>query len=93
MYKDQDIIQIQNNGSFIYKVIEDVIYYSLECSQTNSHTKEHYQGLKKSIVSIKSGLIFISWLNTYTVQTSADIELGKIFSILELQNKLRNQRK
>jgi len=71
--------------------MENVIHYGLESCQTVSYTKEHHQGLKKSVVSVKSSLPLISRLDSDIVKTLTNIQFGKVLGTSKLQKKLGNQ--
>ena len=69
LHKDKDVIQVHNYNAFCYKVLEDIIYHSLE----GSHSKKHYQGFKEFMVGLKGGLPFISRFNSYVIKILTDI--------------------
>jgi len=82
--EDQDIVQINNYDVLYYKIIENVIHHCLECHWVIGYAKKYYQELKKFMIS---EVAFYSRLDVDIVKISANIQFGKILSILKLQNK------
>jgi len=71
--ENQNIVQIHKHDLFSYEIIKDVIYHSLEYNRTISYTEEHYQELKKSMISMKSSLPLISELNVNIFKATVNI--------------------
>jgi len=59
----------------------------LEGSGTIRHSKEHYQRFKKAMVGAEGCLLFISGLDVYIIETSADVEFCEVLGSAELRDK------
>jgi len=67
--KDENVIQVYNHDYFCYEVPKDIIYHSLECSRAVYCTEKHYKRFKKTMVSIKNSLSFITRLDADIVES------------------------
>ena len=58
--KDKNIIQIDYYNFFSYKILKNIIHYSLEYNRTINYTKKHYQKFKKTTVHTEGSVIITS---------------------------------
>jgi len=57
----------------------------LEGGWAVSHTKEHYQGFKQTLIGLEGCLPLVSKLDTDVVETPTNVHLGEISGSAELQ--------
>jgi len=61
---------------------QNVIHHSLEVARLLVISKEHHQGLKKSVASMKSNLLLIFRLDSNIVKIPTNIQLDKVLGTL-----------
>ena len=93
LHEDQNVVQVYYYDPFGYKVSEDVVHHSLEGSRTIGHSKEHHARFKEALVGAESCLPFISGLDTYIIETPADIKFCEVPGSTELGDKFRDEGK
>src|SRR5215471_7504034 len=89
--KDEDIIQIDQNDSFSYQLPENIVHHRLEGGRTVGESKEHDQGLKKTMICPKSCFPLVSRFNANIIESPTNVKLGEVPGTLELVNELRNE--
>jgi len=62
---------------------KNVIYYSLKYCRAISYIKEHYQEFEESIVSVKCGLLLVTYFDMYMVKVLANIQFCKKNLVLQ----------
>jgi len=72
---------------FCYDSSEDVVHHSLEGSRAISHSKEHHEGFKEAAIGVKGHFLFIFELDTYIIETLADIQFCEVPGSTELRDE------
>lgn len=52
--EDQDVVQVYYHNTFCYKVLKDVVHYSLESGEVVCYTKEYHQRFEKTMFMWKA---------------------------------------
>ena len=89
--KDQNVIQVYYYDLFSYEGSEDVVHHSLEDSGTIGYSKEHHKRFKETMISTEGRFSFISRLDTYIIETLADVKFCEVLGSAELENKFRDE--
>ncbi len=89
--EDQDVVEVDGNLPFAYKVAEDVVHHPLECGGRVHEPKEHDSGLKESSVHVECGLLFVAFLDPDVVVSPMNIELGEVLGSAKFVNEVRNE--
>jgi len=90
--KDQNVIQVHHYDPFGYESSEDVVYHSLENSETVGHSEEHHERLEETVVGVEGCFLFISGLDTYVIETPSDIKSCEVPSSVELGDEFGDER-
>lgn len=90
-YIHQNVIQIFNNKDIIC-FSESFINLFFKASLNIIQAKKHYLIFKITILSPKTSLLFIFFLDFYTMICTYKLELGKLFSLSPLIKQIANQK-
>ena len=90
--EDEDVIQVNDNLSFIDELPENFIHHPLEGGRRVAETKEHDSGLKQAPVGPEGGFPLISLLDTNMVVSISHIDLREDVGIAETVKKIINSR-
>jgi len=90
--KDQNVVQVHYNNPFRYDGSEDVVHHSLEGGRAIGHPEKHYEGFKEATVSAEGCFPFISRLDTYIIETPADVQFCEVSGSAELRDEFGDER-
>ena len=63
----------------------------MEGSGAVGHSEEHHRGFKEAAIGAEGRFPFISRLDVYIIEASADVKFCEIFSSVELRDKFRDE--
>ena len=92
LHKDQNVVQVHYYNPFGYEGSEDVVYHSLEGGGTVGHSKEHHKRFKEAAVDVEGHFPFISRLDTYVIETPADVKFCEVPGSTELGDEFGDER-
>ena len=88
--KDEDVIHIDQEPSFIDFVFEDVVHHVLEGRWQVAKAKEHDCGFKKSFIHFEDCFPFVSFFDPDIIVSSSKIKFCVVFGIFELVEEVAN---
>ncbi|KAF8235689.1 hypothetical protein L208DRAFT_1255352, partial [Tricholoma matsutake] len=83
-----DVVHIDDEPSFVYHVLEEIIHHCLECCHrgTIGHPKKHDKQFEGSLTCGKCGLPLISFPNLYIIVSPSQIQFCEDFGFSHLVN-------
>ena len=72
---DKDVVQIDYDVD-VYHICGDVIHESLKSCRSISKAFQHYQPLERSVLSLESGVPFVSFSDAYKMIRMPEINFG-----------------
>jgi hypothetical protein len=88
---DEDVVEVNTDGSFHDEVLEDVVHHCLEGGGRVSESEKHHQGFEESAIHTKRCLSLITFLHLNIVVTPSHIELRKVFRTAKLVDKFQDE--
>jgi hypothetical protein len=90
--RDEDVVEVDHDISRQNEVLEDVVHHCLEGGQGVGKAEVHHQWLKEPLVSMESGLPFVTFLDPDIVETPPDVEFREEPGSLQMVNEIVDQR-
>ena len=87
----EEVVHVDDEPSLSDHILEEVIHEALKSSRGVVKTEEHNGRFEQSSVGDEGCLPLMSILDADIVVPPSDIELGEVFCILELIDRIRDE--
>ena len=90
---NEEVVHVYDKPSFCDHIAKGVIHEVLESGGGIGEAKEHYSGLKESLMGDKGSFPLMSIFDSDIIVFPLDVELGEDFHPLEFIDEVRNEGK
>ena len=90
---NEEVVHVYDKPSFCDHIAKGVIHEVLESGGGIGEAKEHYSGLKESLMGDKGSFPLMSIFDSDIIVSPSDVELGEDFRPLEFIDKVGNEGK